>query len=58
MQMRKVLVLVEGQTEEAFIKRVLGPALWSRQVAITPVVLKKGVGPKYYSFRVLGVFRG
>lgn len=37
--MLKVLALVEGQTEEAFVKRLLAPALVPRQVSLVPVIL-------------------
>jgi hypothetical protein len=37
--MRRVLVLVEGQTEETFVGRVLQPHLWGHEVDITPTVL-------------------
>lgn len=40
---KRVLVLVEGQTEEHFVKRVLAPALLLRQIDIrpTPLVTKR-----------------
>ena len=37
---KKVLVLVEGQTEEGFIKRVLGPYLATKEIFITPTIIK------------------
>jgi len=36
---KRVLVIVEGQTEESFVGRVLAPALWPRQVYAKPVLL-------------------
>jgi hypothetical protein len=36
--MKRVLVLVEGQTEERFVKDVLCPHLWARGVDATPKV--------------------
>jgi hypothetical protein len=35
----RVLVVVEGQTEEAFVGNVLAPALWERNVYATAIVL-------------------
>ena len=37
--MTQVLVLVEGQTEETFVKRVLAPHLATRQIWITPIIV-------------------
>ena len=37
--MNRVLVLVEGQTEEIFVRDVLGPALTDHHVWITPVLI-------------------
>lgn len=37
--MRRVYVVVEGQTEESFVKDVLAPVLWPRQVYLTPIIL-------------------
>lgn len=37
--MTRVRIIVEGQTEESFIKNVLAPTLWSRQVYLTPTLL-------------------
>jgi hypothetical protein len=37
--MKRVLILVEGQTEEQFIKTVLAPYLWQYQVAMMPTVI-------------------
>ena len=49
--MTRVTVVVEGQTEEAFVTRVLAPTLQSRQVYLAPVILgapgHKGGNPKY-----------
>jgi hypothetical protein len=36
--MRRVLVLVEGQTEERFVKDVLCPHLWIREVDLIPTI--------------------
>ena len=38
MNMKKVLVLVEGQTEEVFVKNVLGPYLWERHIFCIPKI--------------------
>ncbi len=38
--MRKLLVLVEGQTEEGFVRDVLAPHLESRALAVQAVLLK------------------
>jgi len=37
---KKVLVLVEGQTEEGFIKRVLTPYLAAKKIYIIPTIIK------------------
>ncbi|MBK7377957.1 MAG: DUF4276 family protein [Ignavibacteriales bacterium] len=37
---KKVLVLVEGQTEEGFMNRVLGPYLGSKEIYLTPTIIK------------------
>ena len=37
--LRRVLVLTEGQTEEAFIKRVLQPHLWQHGVSLEPKIV-------------------
>ena len=37
---KKVLVLVEGQTEEGFAKRVLSPYLFTNNIFLTPTVIK------------------
>ncbi len=37
--MARVNVVVEGQTEESFVKDVLAPVLWSRQVSLIPRIL-------------------
>lgn len=37
--MSRVLALVEGQTEETFIREVLGPSLAARGVFVTPKLL-------------------
>lgn len=45
--MRRVLILVEGQTEERFVKDVLRPSLWLKDIDLIPKVattkrVKKG----------------
>ncbi len=37
--MTRVYVVVEGQTEESFVKDVLAPVLWPHQVYLTPIIL-------------------
>ncbi|MGD8782263.1 MAG: DUF4276 family protein [Ignavibacteria bacterium] len=37
---KKVLVLVEGQTEEGFVKNVLNPYLSSKEIYLTPTIVK------------------
>jgi len=37
--MTRVYVVVEGPTEESFVRDVLAPVLWSRQVYLTPILL-------------------
>lgn len=36
---KRVLILVEGQTEERFVKDVLGPAFWDRELFFHPTLL-------------------
>jgi len=38
--MRRLLVLVEGQSEEAFVNRILAPHLLGHGVAVTPTILE------------------
>ena len=38
--MKKLFVLVEGQTEETFVRELLAPHLYSFHLALTPVLLK------------------
>lgn len=37
--MRRIKIIVEGQTEESFIEKVLAPALWHREIYLTPIIL-------------------
>jgi hypothetical protein len=37
--MTRVHVVVEGPTEESFLKEVLAPELWSRQVFLIPIII-------------------
>ena len=37
--MTQVTVIVEGQTEESFVKDVLAPELWPRDVYLKPILL-------------------
>jgi hypothetical protein len=47
----RVYVIVEGQTEESFVSKILAPTLWPRQVYVNPIILgspgHKGGNPKY-----------
>jgi hypothetical protein len=43
--MRKILLLVEGSTEERFVKGVLGPALEQRGLALIPTIVRTKVVP-------------
>jgi hypothetical protein len=36
---KRVLILVEGQTEERFVKDVLGPAFWEKELFFQPTIL-------------------
>lgn len=36
---KRALVLVEGQTEERFVKDILGPAFWNRDLYLYPTIL-------------------
>lgn len=36
---KRVLILVEGQTEERFVKDVLGPAFWPMNLFLAPTIL-------------------
>lgn len=38
--MQEVIVIAEGQTEEAFIKRVVAPIFHSQQIFLKPVLMK------------------
>lgn len=47
---KKILVLVEGYTEEGFVKNVLNPYLYSKEISIVPTIITtKRVlrGPNY-----------
>lgn len=48
--MKRVLVLVEGQTEEKFIKEVVQPHLWSKNISLEPkiVMTKRVIGGTAY----------
>jgi hypothetical protein len=35
----RIKIVVEGQTEESFIEKVLAPALWHREIYLTPIIL-------------------
>jgi hypothetical protein len=35
----RIKIIVEGQTEESFIDKVLAPALWHREIYLTPIIL-------------------
>ena len=37
--MKKVLILVEGQSEETFVKRVLSPHLLTLEVLVVPIII-------------------
>jgi hypothetical protein len=43
--MRKVLLLVEGPTEERFVKDVVGPALEGRGLVLIPTIIRTKVVP-------------
>lgn len=49
--MTRVNIVVEGQSEESFVKGVLAPTLWPQQIALTPSLLgvpgHKGGRPNY-----------
>lgn len=36
---KRALILVEGQTEEAFVNKVLSPAFWDKGLFIRPTIL-------------------
>jgi hypothetical protein len=44
--LRRVLILTEGQTEEGFIKRVIQPYLWQKDISLEPkiVTTKRVIG--------------
>lgn len=44
--LKRVLILTEGQTEEGFIKRVLRPYLWQKDISLEPkiVTTKRVIG--------------
>jgi len=35
----RIKIVVEGQTEESFVQRVLAPTLWLREIYLTPIIL-------------------
>lgn len=37
--MTRIKIIVEGQTEESFIEKVLAPVLWHREIYLTPIIL-------------------
>ena len=39
--MIRVYVVVEGQTEESFVKNVLAPSLWSSNIHLIPILIGK-----------------
>jgi hypothetical protein len=43
--MRKILLLVEGSTEERFAKRVLGPGLEPQGLAVIPTIIRTKIVP-------------
>jgi hypothetical protein len=47
----RIKIIVEGQSEEAFINDVLAPTFWPRQILLVPILLgvpgKKGGRPSY-----------
>ncbi|MFN0315030.1 MAG: DUF4276 family protein [Burkholderiales bacterium] len=53
--MSRVVVIVEGPTEESFVKGPLAEALWPRQVFVNPIILgvpgHKGGRPNYARLR-------
>ena len=38
--MIEVIVVCEGQTEETFVNRILGPSLWSRNIFLQPRLIR------------------
>src|SRR5436309_9409833 len=58
--MSRVYVVVEGQTEESFIGKILAPVLWPHNVYLTPLLLgRRGGRPIYARVRkdVLAVLK-
>ncbi|MCC6366141.1 MAG: DUF4276 family protein [Bryobacterales bacterium] len=55
--MKRIFVVVEGQTEETFINEILSKAMWCKNVHLTPVVL--GGNTKYPRVKrdVLGLLK-
>jgi hypothetical protein len=47
----RIKIVVEGQSEEAFVNDVLAPTLWRRQTYLVPILLgvpgQKGGRPSY-----------
>lgn len=37
--MTRIKIIVEGQTEESFVEKVLAPALWGRGIYVIPIIL-------------------
>jgi len=45
----RVYVIVEGQTEESFVRQVLASALWPYEVYVTPILLGRTGGKPNYA---------
>lgn len=49
--MTRIHLIVEGQTEESFVKNLLAPTFWPRDININPIILgppgHRGGNPKY-----------
>ena len=37
--MIRVCVVVEGATEESFVKKVLAPAFWAQEIFLNPIII-------------------
>lgn len=44
--MSRVVLLVEGQTEEAFVNELLAPHYWALGVFLTPIIISTSPGNK------------
>ena len=55
---KRILILVEGQTEERLVKDLLAPELWLREIYVAPTIVEtKRVkdGRKIITYALIGI---